>query len=108
MLYFGMTKQDFQLLADVIKAHPEATAKDLAPILCIELKARNPRFDSVRFLEACGVIRPDQVLFTVQNETDKTEIRVKTLGAAQKAAAKLVAEGKNASILDAAGFYRSL
>jgi hypothetical protein len=57
-----MTRQHFQMIADVLKdagqhnscidrtAH-EAIAREFA----VRLMATNPRFDRARFLKACGV-----------------------------------------------------
>jgi hypothetical protein len=54
-----MTKKDFELIAEAIK---EITAsdypqdrKDKAQLFASVLATTNPRFDSARFLSACGV-----------------------------------------------------
>ncbi len=62
-----MTRKDFQMIADILKAHTSSDFKvtceddrnflirNLALDLCVELQKTNSRFDKVRFLEACGV-----------------------------------------------------
>jgi hypothetical protein len=59
-----MTRKDYQLIASGVfstlrcydKGTPEAVAiKELAEQLSYELGMDNPRFDSNRFLSACGV-----------------------------------------------------
>ena len=54
-----MTRKDYQLLADVIKAQrsvPSAThLRALALDLSIELKKDNPNFKPALFLKACGL-----------------------------------------------------
>ena len=54
-----MTRKDYQLLADVIKASrsvPAAThLRALALDLSIELKKDNPNFKPALFLKACGL-----------------------------------------------------
>jgi hypothetical protein len=64
---YPMTRKDFQMIADILKAHTNSDFKvtceddrnflirNLALDLCVELKKDNPRFDNKRFLEACGV-----------------------------------------------------
>ena len=47
-----MTKKDFIAVAEIIREHGNAQiARELAKVF----KQQNPRFDTVRFLEACGV-----------------------------------------------------
>jgi hypothetical protein len=53
-----MTKKDFQLIADVLKAHQDGGAADhvvrgLAMSFAIELAKTNPRFNKKRFINAC-------------------------------------------------------
>ena len=53
-----MTKKDFQLIADVFKAHQDGGERDivvrgLALSMAIELQKMNPRFDKARFIKAC-------------------------------------------------------
>lgn len=60
-----MTKKDFELIADAIKlareyaaAHPEQNADvgvTITLTLSSALATTNPRFDSKRFQEACGL-----------------------------------------------------
>jgi len=58
-----MTRKDYQLIADVIKASnamsPEDKAhelyKSLAVSLAQELQKDNPRFKPALFLKACGI-----------------------------------------------------
>ena len=55
-----MTRKDFQLVADVLKAHQDGGDKDnvvrgLAQSFAIELAKTNPRFNKALFLKACGV-----------------------------------------------------
>ena len=52
----GPTRKDFQMVADLLKDNPnmddrKAKAKDY----CDKFKKMNPRFDSERFLKACGL-----------------------------------------------------
>jgi hypothetical protein len=54
-----MTRKDFQLIADVIKAHQDGGDNDyiirgLATSFAIELAKTNPRFNKALFLKACG------------------------------------------------------
>lgn len=57
-----MTRKDFQLVADVIKSHAK-NAEDSSVINAIALdfsvrfQKVNPRFDTKRFLDACGLER---------------------------------------------------
>ena len=47
-----MTKKDFIAVAEIIREHGNAQiARELASVF----QQKNPRFDSQRFLEACGV-----------------------------------------------------
>ena len=53
-----MSKKDYQLIADVFKAHQDGGKRDivvrgLALSMAIELQKMNPRFDKVRFIKAC-------------------------------------------------------
>jgi hypothetical protein len=53
-----MTRKDYILIAEVIATswHANAEAKrDLAVSMAEALETDNPRFDSERFLRACGV-----------------------------------------------------
>lgn len=59
-----MTRKDFELIAKAIARAGASTSTpivvqealdDLARDLAGELKADNPRFDTARFLRACGV-----------------------------------------------------
>jgi len=56
---YPMTRKDFQLIADVIKGHTDGkddhVMRGFALSMVVELQKDNPRFDRVRFLEACGV-----------------------------------------------------
>jgi hypothetical protein len=53
-----MTRKDFDLLAKeinkVLLSNREETAKDIAEAIMNVAEETNPRFDSVRFLKACG------------------------------------------------------
>lgn len=47
-----MTKKDFIAVAEIVREHGNAQiARELAKIFL----QQNPRFDSQRFLDACGV-----------------------------------------------------
>jgi hypothetical protein len=53
-----MTKKDFQLIANVLKAHGDSpmnrcVIKELAVSFASELAKVNPRFNAQRFVEAC-------------------------------------------------------
>jgi len=53
-----MTKKDFQLIADVLKASGTSpmnrcVINDLAMNFAVELQKVNPRFDVQRFVKAC-------------------------------------------------------
>jgi len=53
-----MTKKDFQLIANVLKAHQDGSDADhvvhgLAMSFAIELAKTNPRFNVQRFVKAC-------------------------------------------------------
>ena len=53
-----MTKKDFQLIADVLKAHQDGSAGDhvvrgLVMSFAIELAKTNERFNKERFVKAC-------------------------------------------------------
>jgi hypothetical protein len=54
-----MTRKDFQLIADVLKASANASPmnrcviKDIATNFAVELQKTNPRFDVQRFVKAC-------------------------------------------------------
>lgn len=58
-----MTKKDYELIArsiyvdrDVLEEGQKKVADYIAKGLAEQFTAMNPRFDSVRFLIACGVI----------------------------------------------------
>jgi len=53
-----MTKKDFQLIADVLKASSTSpmnrcVIKELAATFASELAKTNPRFNKARFVSAC-------------------------------------------------------
>jgi hypothetical protein len=53
-----MTRKDFQLIADVLKAHQDGSDADhivrgLAVSFAIELAKTNSRFNKERFINAC-------------------------------------------------------
>jgi len=53
-----MTRKDFQLIADVLKAHGTSpmnrlVVKELAVSFAQKLSDTNPRFNKQRFVEAC-------------------------------------------------------
>ncbi len=53
-----MTRKDFQLIADVLKAHGTSpmnrlVVQELAVSFAQKLTETNPRFDQKRFVEAC-------------------------------------------------------
>jgi hypothetical protein len=53
-----MTRKDFQLIADVLKAHQDGTSnghvvRGLAMSFASALAKTNPRFDKLRFVKAC-------------------------------------------------------
>jgi hypothetical protein len=53
-----MSKKDFQLIANVLKAHQDGSDADhvvrgLAMSFAIELAKTNPRFNVQRFVKAC-------------------------------------------------------
>ena len=53
-----MTRIDFQLFADVLRAHQDGSSNDrtvrgLAMSFAIELAKTNPRFNKERFVKAC-------------------------------------------------------
>ena len=53
-----MTRKDFQLIADVLKASGttpmnRCVIKDVAMNFAVELQKTNPRFDVQRFVKAC-------------------------------------------------------
>lgn len=61
----AMTKKDFELIARVIKTNVDdhsfldqdrevGTLREIADDFVAELRKDNPRFDSARFLRACG------------------------------------------------------
>mgnify|MGYP003645779728 FL=1 len=51
-----MTRKDFQLIADVVKAIPLIqTRRETALNFAFKLHKDNARFDTVLFLKACGV-----------------------------------------------------
>jgi hypothetical protein len=52
-----LTRQHFQLIADVVKRTnvDDTTRKALAYDFAFELRRTNPKFDTNRFLVACGV-----------------------------------------------------
>ena len=54
-----MTRKDFQLIADVLRAHQDGGDKDyiirgLATCFAIELAKTNPRFNKELFIKACS------------------------------------------------------
>jgi len=54
----NMTKKDYQLIADVFKAHQDGGERDivvrgLALSMAIELQKQNPRFNKTLFIKAC-------------------------------------------------------
>lgn len=56
-----MTKKDFELIAKVIRRNHSidrkgtvSTCRDIVIDFSLELLQDNPRFDSNRFIEACG------------------------------------------------------
>lgn len=57
-----MTRKDYELMAKIIRANADRcyesesifVIKDVANDLATALKEDNPRFDRVRFVEACG------------------------------------------------------
>lgn len=56
-----MTRKDYVKIARVIRESSDATGymeayEDLARRHAVELKSDNPRFDTVRFLLACGMV----------------------------------------------------
>jgi hypothetical protein len=60
-----MTRKDFQLIADVLKASSTSpmnrcVIKELAASFASELADVNPRFNKALFLEACGVNAKDK------------------------------------------------
>ena len=56
-----MKRKHFQMIADAIKGTKNSTMGDdaalreLALTLCVEFKRENGRFNTNRFLEACGL-----------------------------------------------------
>jgi hypothetical protein len=54
-----MTRKDFQLIADVLKASASASPmnrcviQDIATNFAVELQKTNPRFNVQRFVKAC-------------------------------------------------------
>lgn len=55
-----MTKKDFIAIAEIIRQakeweSSEAAINDIAEKLALFFKCNNPRFDTQRFLDACGV-----------------------------------------------------
>jgi len=54
-----MTRKHFQMIADTINGSRdggnEDTLRVLALTLCVEFKRENSRFNTERFLKACGV-----------------------------------------------------
>ena len=53
-----MTKKHFQIIADIVKLHGTSpTARAMALDFSVAFKKENPRFDTVRFLNACGLQR---------------------------------------------------
>ena len=54
----NMNRKDYQLIADVFKAHQDGGERDmvvrgLALSLAIELQKDNPRFNKAMFIKAC-------------------------------------------------------
>lgn len=62
-----MSRQHFQLIADVLKSERSecrteqdiAIVEDLAESFACELARTNPRFNRTRFLKACGLEQPE-------------------------------------------------
>ena len=53
-----MTRKHFQIIADILNLHSTSpTAKAMALDFSAAFKKENPRFDTVRFLTACGLER---------------------------------------------------
>lgn len=53
-----MTKKHFQIIANIINLHGTSpTARAMALDFSVAFKSLNPRFDTVRFLNACGLER---------------------------------------------------
>lgn len=50
-----MTRKDFVAIARVIKTHGGANKTSLAVEMAAHLRTTNERFDTDRFLTACGV-----------------------------------------------------
>jgi hypothetical protein len=54
-----MTRKHFQMIADAIKGTNNGGSSEelraLALTLCVEFKKENNRFNTGRFLEACGL-----------------------------------------------------
>lgn len=59
-----MTKKNYYLLAQILERMleevdddmtPKETVIQIAKCLSVKLKEDNPRFDNVKFLEACGL-----------------------------------------------------
>ena len=56
--YIYMLRKDFQLIANVLRAHQDGSDADhvvrgLAVSLAVELSKTNPRFNKERFIKAC-------------------------------------------------------
>ena len=53
-----MSRKDFQMIADILKRHGHTpTAQAMALDFAVAFQKVNPRFDKVRFLNACGLER---------------------------------------------------
>ena len=53
-----MTKKDYVMIAKIIDSYPgwSIPKRDLANKLADSFERANPKFDRVKFLQACGVI----------------------------------------------------
>lgn len=47
-----MTKKDFELIAWVLRKHPQKSTEELAAVFAETLKLTNPRFDVNKFIRA--------------------------------------------------------
>jgi len=76
-----MTRKDFQLIADVLKASGTSpmnrcVIKDVAMNFAVELQKTNPRFDVQRFVKACMPPFRDPVeVFTLREEDEAGALR---------------------------------
>ena len=65
-----MTRKDFQLIADVVKNIDDAdTRAEVALHFGVKLRSTNPRFNLIRFVEACKAPKPN--LMSLTDATDK-------------------------------------